>query len=364
MWKMSFIALILLCTPLLAQQMRVYERGVIVNIQEDTSSSFYQGTSHTDYFENYWVRVGDIVYKGWCRDRLLHGCNIGFTIGDNVDVRFDKSSMFLKRSNGKEQKTNIEKRIKVTSQTGDALSEATAGLPSTPKNQANAAAPGVAQQNGGKVTVKSVPESAEITIDNSFVGNSPATARLSAGTHAVVVKSEGFKLWTRQITILPDSELTLSATLDRATAADSPLTVSSVPAGPTSEPTARDQGSSLVSFPTLWTFPNSDITISIEIKGDYLYEHEDTLMRDGRRRQEDCETKKDGDRWIGKCHEKLWPLQGGGAPECSWDLDEVIKSVSPLQITGESQESIPPQKGRTCPTPASSRVKFVNIPKN
>jgi hypothetical protein len=171
MWRWSFIALVSLCTPLLAQQMKIYERGVIINIQEDTQSSLYQGTSHTDYFENYWVRVGDTVYKGWCRDRLLHGCNIGFTIGDNVDVRFDKSSMFLRRSNGKEQKTTIEKRIKVTAQTSDALSDASSGLPSTPETQSEPAPPEKEQGSGGKVTIRSVPENAEITgLSPEFVG--------------------------------------------------------------------------------------------------------------------------------------------------------------------------------------------------
>jgi hypothetical protein len=358
------IALLLFCAPLFAQQMKVYERGVIINIQKDTQSSFYEGTSNTVYFENYWVRVGDTVYKGWCRHTLIHTCNISFTIGDSVDVRFDKSSMFLKRSNGKEQKTTIEKDIKVTPGTRDALSEATDGLPSVPEQQSEPLPTGRAQNNGGKVTIHSVPENSEITIDNSFVGNSPATARLSAGSHTITARSNGFKIWTRQLTVLPDSDLSLNATLEKGTGTDSTLPTPSESDAPAGPQPAKVRNGSFDKLPKLWTFPNSDLTVKIEIKGDYLYEHEDMVLRDGRRRQEDCEAKNDGERWVGKCHEKIWALQGGESPQCSWDLDEVITSVSPLQITGESQESLPPGQSKVCPMPAKSMVKFVSVPKN
>lgn len=364
MWKRCLIAMLVAATCASGQQMKVYERGVIVNIQEDTSSSFYQGTSHTEYFENYWVRVGDMVYKSWCRDRLLHGCNIGFTIGDNVEVRFDKSSMFLKRSNGKEQKTNIEKRIKVDAQTGDALSEAKVGLPNVPEQQPSAAASGIEQRKSGKITVTSVPESAEITVDKESVGNSPATLRLTAGKHNIMVNSDGYKSWVRDITVFPDSELSLNAKLEKETASDIASGVAPVQMKPATLQGVQETGS-LANFPKEWVFPGrGSQTMNVEIKGDYLFEHQDFLGHDGRRRQEDCETKKDRERWVGRCQEKIWPIEGGDTPQCSLELDEVITSVSPFQITGESQEILPPQKGKVCPSPAKSMVKFVNVPKN
>lgn len=363
MLEKCVIAMLAVSTCALGQQIKVYERGVIVNIQEDTSSSLYRGTSHTEYFENYWVRVGDMVYKGWCRDRLLRGCNIGFTIGDGVEVRFDKSTMFLKRSDGKEQKTTIEKRIKVNPETDDALSEAKVGLPNEPSQQSSAAAQRPGQQSSGKISVNVVPANSEIAIDKEFVGNSPATVRLTVGKHTVTVTSDGFKPWVRDITILPDSELTLSATLEKETASDltsGAALAQSIPAAQQITQVA-DPSSNL---PKEWKFPGGHITVNVEMKGDHLYEHEDFRMSDGRRRQEDCETKKNGERWIGKCLERIWPLKGGDSPECSWELDEVITSVSPLQITGESQESLPPRRGTVCPTPAKSTVKFVNVPEN
>jgi hypothetical protein len=363
MWKKCLIAILAtaVCAP--GQPTKVYERGVIVNIQEDTSSSLYQGTSHTEYFENYWIRVGDIVYKSWCRDRLLHGCDIGFTIGDGVDVRFEKSSMFLKRSNEKEQKTNIEKRIKVNSQTDDALSQAKVGLPNTTEMRSGDTTTVVEQQNDGKVTVSSVPEDSEISVDKESVGNSPATVRLSAGKHTITVSSDGFKPWVREIAILPGSELTLNAKLESGISGGDTTGTAPVQPGPAPEQ-ALHGPDALMNLPKEWTFAGGNFSVNIEMKGDYLFEHQDHRMKDGRRRQEDCETKKDGDRWVGKCHDMIWPKEGGSSPECSWELDEVITSVSPLQITGESQESLPPRKGKLCPTPANSMVKFVNVPKN
>jgi hypothetical protein len=100
---------IAICTSGFAQ--KKYETGVLLDIESSKDSSFYEGTSTNTYFENYSIRVGDYVFKSWCRDKLFRGCNIGFTIGATVQVRFDNGEMFLLRADGKEQKTHIEKRI-------------------------------------------------------------------------------------------------------------------------------------------------------------------------------------------------------------------------------------------------------------
>lgn len=357
MWKKCVIALLSLSTYARGQEMKVYERGVIVNIQEDTSRSFYQGTSITEYFEDYWVRVGDLVYKGWCRDRLLHGCNIGFTIGEGVDVRFDKSSMFLKRSNGKEQKTTIEKRIEVNSQTDDALSGATAGLPHT--SQPTSAASGIEQQSNGRITITSVPANAEIAVDKQFVGNSPATVKLAAGKHTITVTSKGFSTWTRDLTVLADSDLTVNAELEQPASGESSTVAPEQPDSVTQQ--AAQSADFSANFPKLWGFPNSNTLVNIEIRGDEITETEDGHNKSGQRITENCDVRKTGARWAGKCTLKLYK---GEESVCSVELDEVITSVSPVQITGESQELLPPKKGEVCPTPAKSMVEFVSVPKN
>ncbi len=67
-----------------------------------------------------------------------------------------------------------------------------------------------------KATIKitSKPDGAEIYVDESFVGNTPAELKLSAGKHQIRVTLEGHKEWKRQIEILEDSDLSLNANLE------------------------------------------------------------------------------------------------------------------------------------------------------
>jgi len=172
----------------------VYEQGVLVNLKtnEDCRTSFYQGTSKTlcsDYVY-YWVRVGDLVYKAWCRERLIRPCSIDYTVHDPIEVRFDGSKMLLKRKDGKEVHATVEgaKRL-VGSNTGE--------------------------NPIGTITVKSVPDNADIFVDGANVGNSPATVKLAPGKHTVEIKAPGFKDWVKEITVLDGSELHLSGTLEK-----------------------------------------------------------------------------------------------------------------------------------------------------
>jgi hypothetical protein len=89
---------------------KTYVTGTLVNIESSHDSTTYKGTSIGSYYQDYTVQVGDRVYTAWCEEKLFHGCDINFVLGAPVKVRFEKSSMFLLRANGKEQKTNIEKQ--------------------------------------------------------------------------------------------------------------------------------------------------------------------------------------------------------------------------------------------------------------
>ena len=44
----------------------------------------------------------------------------------------------------------------------------------------------------GKIMVTSVPEGAEVYVDDDLVGNAPATLRLAPGKHTVKVSQQGF----------------------------------------------------------------------------------------------------------------------------------------------------------------------------
>lgn len=72
----------------------------------------------------------------------------------------------------------------------------------------------VTLDGAGTVTISSEPDGAEIFVDDKFLGNAPATVRLSAGSHAVVLKFPGHGDWRRTLEVLKSSKVTLKATLE------------------------------------------------------------------------------------------------------------------------------------------------------
>jgi len=66
----------------------------------------------------------------------------------------------------------------------------------------------------GTVSVSSEPDGAEIFVDDKFLGNAPATLKLSAGSHAIVLKFPGRADWRRTLEVLKSSKTSLKASLD------------------------------------------------------------------------------------------------------------------------------------------------------
>jgi len=67
----------------------------------------------------------------------------------------------------------------------------------------------------GKVNVVSVPDSADVYVDDGFVGNTPAALKLSAGKHTVKVTQDGYKAWSKEVNVFADSEVSLKAALQK-----------------------------------------------------------------------------------------------------------------------------------------------------
>ncbi|HYL85574.1 MAG TPA: trypsin-like peptidase domain-containing protein [Candidatus Angelobacter sp.] len=74
----------------------------------------------------------------------------------------------------------------------------------------------VAQEGAGTVTITSEPDGAEIFVDEKFHGNTPATLRLPAGSHSIVLKFPKHADWRRTLEVLKSSKTSLKATLDPA----------------------------------------------------------------------------------------------------------------------------------------------------
>ena len=67
----------------------------------------------------------------------------------------------------------------------------------------------------GKIVVSSVPDGAEVYVDEDLVGNAPATLRLPPGKHTVKVSQQGFKSWIKQVAVFAGSETNLKASLEK-----------------------------------------------------------------------------------------------------------------------------------------------------
>jgi hypothetical protein len=78
-----------------------------------------------------------------------------------------------------------------------------------------AAASSATSAGKGKVVVSSVPDGADVYVDDNFVGNAPATLNLVAGKHTVKVSQDGYKAWTKEVSVFADSEVSLKAALGK-----------------------------------------------------------------------------------------------------------------------------------------------------
>ncbi len=89
----------------------------------------------------------------------------------------------------------------------------------TPSTSIDAVQPSPVQTSApsegfGTVSIVSDPDGAEIFIDDKFLGNTPATLRLPAGTHSVLLKYPSHADWRRTLEVLKSSKASLKAALD------------------------------------------------------------------------------------------------------------------------------------------------------
>jgi S1-C subfamily serine protease len=73
-----------------------------------------------------------------------------------------------------------------------------------------------APQGAGTVTISSDPDGAEIFVDDKFHGNTPATLKIPAGSHSILLKFPGHSDWRRTLEVLKSSKTSLKAALQPA----------------------------------------------------------------------------------------------------------------------------------------------------
>ena len=67
----------------------------------------------------------------------------------------------------------------------------------------------------GTVVLSATPENAEVSVDGNFVGNAPVNLKLTPGKHTIAVSAKGYQTFTREITVMADSEVRLTASLEQ-----------------------------------------------------------------------------------------------------------------------------------------------------
>lgn len=81
---------------------------------------------------------------------------------------------------------------------------------------ASVAAPTVtAAEAEAIIALISTPAGADVNVDNAFVGNTPATLKLKPGKHTIKVSMSGYKDWSREMTVLSGSQVSLTATMEK-----------------------------------------------------------------------------------------------------------------------------------------------------
>jgi hypothetical protein len=81
--------------------------------------------------------------------------------------------------------------------------------------------------NGGEpllssITIKSLPDGAEITVDEKYMGSTPSTLRLSSGDHKIRLEKSGFKPWEKTLTVSNGESATVNPSLEQETKQSGP----------------------------------------------------------------------------------------------------------------------------------------------
>lgn len=87
---------------------KTYVKGTLVNVEESTDDILINGTTSRSSYENYTVRIGNIIYTAYCAEKLITShCDSNFVINAPVQTRVDGKHLYIVRANGKEQKARI-----------------------------------------------------------------------------------------------------------------------------------------------------------------------------------------------------------------------------------------------------------------
>jgi hypothetical protein len=207
--------------------------GVPLNCDQLTFDAYCRSTTNAPLLSTLLVKEDNgPTYRISCTVESKYSRCVPLAKGESYDAKRTKHGLevYYEDDNGKTRKqlyalvdTN-GKSVPVAAApvpTKSVPADAAAAEPRSPV-PAPAAVPVTPQQvspekvsGNARCSFTSTPAGAEITVDGKYLGNTPSEIPLSAGTHVVVFSMPGFAQWKRDLTVLPGSELTVGAILQK-----------------------------------------------------------------------------------------------------------------------------------------------------
>jgi hypothetical protein len=197
--------------------------GVPQNCEQLTFDAYCRSTSNVPLVSTLLVQEDNAPpFRISCTVESKYSRCIPRSKGESFDARREKHgiTLYYVDENGKERK-QLYALVDAGGKPGPP--GAAAAVATQPVPAAPAPAPSVGSVQAGppvtgqkiKCNFSSTPAGAEIILDGKFVGSTPSEIVVDAGTHVVVFSMPGFAQWKRDLTVLPGSELTVSAVLQK-----------------------------------------------------------------------------------------------------------------------------------------------------
>ena len=169
------------------------------------------GTSSAIYRvdELYYIKCDGYVYVASQRLRWRWSKPARLVVNKEVQVAIVKDTMYLLDEAGQEYKTSILKRVALPGNNSDPPpSSAVQRLSDREGAQLPFAIASLAP-------ITSDPPGCSIEINGIFHGSTPSTISLYPGTYAVVIRKEGFDVWSRNVKINGGPSVSVFAELKR-----------------------------------------------------------------------------------------------------------------------------------------------------
>jgi hypothetical protein len=205
--------------------------GVPLNCEQLTYDAYCRSTRNVPMISTLLVQEGnEPPFRISCTIERYSRC-ITLAKGESFDARKEKHGLtvYYLDNRGKERRqlytlvdaggwagppaaaAGVTQPVSAAAAAPRQSSQAPATTPSVGSAQA------VPPQKAEKIkcTFSSTPAGADITLDGKYVGSTPSEIAVDTGTHVVVFSMPGFAQWKRDLTVLPGSELTVNAVLQK-----------------------------------------------------------------------------------------------------------------------------------------------------